>query len=52
MKKVNLEWLLFTAAGAIIGTIAVDAYKKNKARIQAEKAKSGIPNEILVIEKL
>lgn len=52
MKKLNLEFILFTVAGAILGTVAVEVYKKQKARAEAEKAKSQVPNELLIIEKL
>ncbi len=52
MKKLNLEFILFTVAGAIIGNIAVDQYRKHKARMAAEKAQKAVPNELLIIEKL
>ncbi len=52
MRKLNLEWILITAGGAIIGALAVDAYRKHKARIAAEKAQKAIPNELLIIDKL
>jgi hypothetical protein len=52
MKKGYLEWLLLTAGGAIIGAIAVEQYRKYKERKAAEAAKAGIPNEIIILEKL
>ena len=52
MKGNYLEWILITAGSAIVGALAVEAYKKHKARLEAEKAKAAIPNEILIIEKL
>lgn len=52
MKKNYLEWVLITAGSAIVGALAVDAYKKHKARRDAERAKAGVPAEILIIEKL
>lgn len=52
MKSNYLNWFIATAAGAIVGTIAVEAYKKHRARIAAEKAASSNPKEILILEKL
>ncbi len=52
MKKNYLEWVLITAGSAIVGALAVEAYKKHKARRDAERAKAGVPAEILIIEKL
>lgn len=52
MKKNYLEWILITAGSAIVGALAVDAYKKHKARRDAEKARAGVPAELLIIEKL
>ena len=52
MKRNYLEWILITAGSAIIGALAVEAYKKHKARLAAEKAQTAVPNEILIIEKL
>ena len=52
MKRNYLEWILLTAGSAIIGALAVEAYKKHKARLEAEKAMKAVPNEILIIDKL
>ena len=52
MKRNYLEWILITAGSAIIGALAVEAYKKHKARLEAEKAQKAVPNEILIIDKL
>jgi hypothetical protein len=52
MKKNYLEWVLITAGSAIIGALAVEAYKKNRARIAAEKLQAAKPKELLIIEQL
>ena len=52
MKRNYLEWILITAGSAIIGSLAVEAYKKNRARLEAEKAKAAKSKEILIIEQL
>lgn len=52
MKRDYLEWILITAGSAIIGALAVEAYKKNKARLAAEKAQAAKPKEIVIIEQL
>ena len=52
MKRNYLEWILITAGSAIIGALAVESYKKYKARLEAEKAKAAKPKEILIIDQL
>jgi hypothetical protein len=52
MKKLTFEWILFTVGGAIIGAIAVDAYRKAKAEAAKAEAEAAKPDEILLIEKL
>lgn len=52
MKNNYLNWILATAAGAIVGSIAVEFYRKQKARMADEKAASAKPKEILILEKL
>jgi len=52
MKRDYLEWILITAGSAIIGALAVEAYKKHKARLAAEKAQAAKPKEIVIIESL
>jgi hypothetical protein len=52
MKKITFEWVLFTVGGAILGAIAVDAYRKAKADAAKAKAEAAKPDEILLIEKL
>ena len=52
MKTNYFNWFIATAAGAIVGTIAVEAFKKHRERMAAEKAASTKPQEILIIEKL
>ena len=52
MKKNYLEWFLLTAGGALIGAFAVDLYRKHKAANEAAEAKSNVPKEFLIIEKL
>lgn len=52
MKKNYLEWILITAGSAIVGALAVDAYRKHRARMAAEKANAAKSKEILIIEKL
>jgi hypothetical protein len=52
MRKITFEWVLFTVGGAIIGAIAVDAYRKAKEDAAKAKAEAAKPDEILLIEKL
>ncbi len=52
MRKLNLEWILITAGSAIVGALAVDLYRKHKAAKEAAQAKSNVPKEFLIIEKL
>ena len=52
MKRDYLEWILITAGSAIIGALAVEAYKKHRARLAAEKLQAAKPKEIVIIEKL
>jgi len=52
MKRDYLEWILITAGSAIIGALAVEAYKKHKARMAAEKSQAAKPKEIVIIEQL
>lgn len=52
MKQGTLQWLLFTVGGAIVGAMAVDYYRKNKALREAAKAQSAKPDEIIILEKL
>jgi hypothetical protein len=52
MKRDYLEWALITAGGAILGALAVEAYKKHRARRDAEKLQASKPKEILIIEQL
>ena len=52
MKRNYLEWALITAAGAIIGALAVEAYKKQRAKMDAAKASAAKPKELLIIEQL
>lgn len=52
MKQGTLQWLLFTVGGAIIGAMAVDYYRKNKALREAAKAQEAKPDEIIILEKL
>ena len=52
MKTNYFNWFIATAAGAIVGTIAVEAFKKHRARMADEKARKAVPNEILIIDKL
>ena len=52
MKRNYLEWILITAGSAIVGALAVEAYKKHKARLAAEKAQAAKPKEIVIIESL
>jgi hypothetical protein len=52
MKKITFEWVLFTVGGAILGAIAVDAYRKAKADAAKAKAEAAKPDEIVIIEKL
>lgn len=52
MKRNYLEWILITAGSAIVGALAVEAYKKHRARMAEEKARKAVPNEILIIDKL
>jgi len=52
MKRNYLEWILITAGSAIVGALAVEAYRKHKARMAAEKASAAKPKELLIIEQL
>jgi hypothetical protein len=52
MKRNYLEWFLLTAGGALVGALAVDLYRKHKAAKEAVQAKSNVPKEFLIIEKL
>jgi hypothetical protein len=52
MKRNYLEWFLLTAGGALVGALAVEAYKKHRARRDAEKLQAAKPKEILIIEQL
>jgi hypothetical protein len=52
MRKITFEWVLFTVGGAILGAIAVDAYRKAKADAAKAKAEAAKPDEIVIVEKL
>jgi len=52
MKTGTLQWLLFTVGGAIVGAMAVDYYRKNKALREAAKAQDAKSDEIIILEKL
>ena len=52
MKKLNLEFILFTAAGAVIGAMAVESYRSYKKTQLDKKKTEGIPKELLIIDKL
>jgi hypothetical protein len=52
MKKLSLEWILFTVGGAILGAMAVDAYRKAKAEAAKAEAEAAKPDEIVIVEKL
>lgn len=52
MKQGTLQWLLFTVGGAIVGAMAVDYYRKNKALREAAKKQDAKSNETIILEKL
>jgi len=52
MKQGTLQWLLYTIGGAIVGAIAVDYYRKNKADKEAARLQAEKPKEIVILEKL
>lgn len=52
MKKNYLEWAILTAGGAIVATLAVDAFRKHRAKQKEDKLKAAKPKEIVIIEKL
>jgi uncharacterized membrane protein YebE (DUF533 family) len=52
MKRDYLEWALITAGSAIVGALAVDAYRKYRAKQKEDKLKAAKPKEILIIEEL
>jgi len=52
MKRNYLEWILITAGSAIIGALAVEAYRKHRERMAAEKASAAKSKELLIIEQL
>lgn len=52
MKKNYLEWALITAGSAIVGALAVDAYRKYRAKQNEDRIKSAKPKELLIIEQL
>jgi uncharacterized membrane protein YebE (DUF533 family) len=52
MKKNYLEWILITAGSAIVGALAVDAYRKYRAKQNEDRIKAAKPKEIVIIEQL
>jgi hypothetical protein len=52
MKRNYLEWILITAGSAIIGALAVDAYRKHLRKQRGDRLKAAKPKEILIIEQL
>ena len=52
MKQGTLQWLLYTVGGAIVGAMAVDYYRKNKADKEAARLQAEKPKEIVILEKL
>ena len=52
MKQGTLQWFLFTVGGAIIGAMAVDYYRKNKADREAAKEQAAKSNETIILENL
>jgi len=52
MKRNYLEWALITAAGAIIGALAVESYRKYRAKQNEDRLKATKPKELLIIEQL
>lgn len=53
MNKNNyLSWIIATAAGAIVGAIAVEQYKKYKDKNAAAKATLLIPKEVIYTDQL
>ena len=52
MKQGTLQWFLFTIGGAIVGAIAVDAYRKYKSDSIEAKKLAAKPDEIIILDKL